>query len=53
MSKHTFSAFTSDIRRNPGILVDLQHAAAASTKYLGNLTITTDGDVTTVEAVAA
>lgn len=53
MSKHTFSAFTSDIRRNPGILVDLQQEAAARVHYNGSLNITEHGAVTTVTAVAA
>lgn len=53
MSVHKFSAFTSDIRRNPSILANLQQEAAARTGYLGNVTITEHGAVTTVTAVAA
>jgi len=53
MSKHTFSVFTSDIRRNPSILVDLQQEAAARVHNKGNVGITEHGPVTTVTAVAA
>jgi len=53
MSKHTFSVFTSDIRRNPSILANLQQEAAAHTGYLSPVSITEHGAVTTVTAVAA
>jgi hypothetical protein len=53
MTTHTFSVFTSDIRRNPSILTNLQQEAAAHTGYLAPVTITEHGPVTTVTAVAA
>lgn len=53
MSKHTFSVFTSDIRRHPAILDVMQIEAAARIHYQGDVTITEHGPVTTVTAVAA
>lgn len=53
MSKHSFSVLTSDIRRNPSILPGLQQEAAEATNYRGRVTITEQGPVTTVTAVAA
>ena len=53
MSVHKFSAFTSDIERNPMILANLQQEAAARINFKGKVTTTEHGAVTTVTAVAA
>lgn len=52
MSKHTFSAFTSDIRKDPSILGTMELEAAARTNF-GKVTITEHDGVTTVTAVTA
>lgn len=53
MSKHSYSVLTSDLRRNPAILADLQHEVAAATGYVQPVRVIEHGPVTTVTAVAA
>lgn len=53
MSKHTFSAFTSDIRRNPAILSNMIYEAATQTAFQVPVHTTEHGAVTTVTAVTA
>jgi hypothetical protein len=53
MSKHTFSAFTSDIRRHPSILTNMHRAAGARVHYQGRVRVTECNGVTTVTVVAA
>ena len=53
MSKHTFSAFTSDIQRNPSILQGLIATAATRTHFEADINIEDKDGVTTVTAVAA
>ena len=53
MSIHKFSAFTSDITRNPWLLTNIQQEAVKAAGEGGTFTITEHGAVTTVTAVAA
>ena len=53
MSKHTFSAFTSDISRNPSILSNMVYEAAVQTGFQVPVKTTEHGAVTTVTAVTA
>lgn len=53
MSKHTFSVLTSDVRRNPSIITNIQLEAAARTGFKVQVTVTEHDEVTTVTAVAA
>jgi len=53
MSKHTFSAFTSDIRRNPWLLTNIQQEAVKAAGEDSTFTVAEHGAVTTVTAVAA
>lgn len=53
MSTHTFSVLTSDVRRNPSIITNIQLEAAARTGFVQAVTITEHDGVTTVMAVAA
>ena len=53
MTIHKFSAFTSDIRRNPSILEGLVDTATARTNNAADIRITEHDGVTTVTAVAA
>ena len=53
MSKHTFSAFTSDICKNPSILQGLVDTASARTHFEADINIEDKDGVTTVTAVAA
>ena len=53
MSIHKFSAFTSDINKNPSILSGMVYEAAVLTGFQVAVTTTEHGAVTTVTAVAA
>jgi len=53
MSRRTFSVFTSDIRRNPWLLTNIQTEASAAAGENSIVTITEHGPVTIVTAVAA
>lgn len=53
MSIHKFSAFTSDIERNPAILEGVVMAAGNRPPYAFNVTIQEKDGITTVTAVAA
>ena len=52
MSKHTFSALTSDIKRDPRILGTMELEASARVNF-GLITTTEHDGITTVTAVAA
>lgn len=49
----TYSVLTSDLRRNPSIMRNLEKEIAARTGFAGHMEVTEHDGITTVTAVTA